>query len=49
MDELHACQTLLVVISNVISKKSLHSRILSHEEIETCGVFDWERNSLENK
>ncbi|XP_057475147.1 uncharacterized protein LOC130763274 [Actinidia eriantha] len=49
MDELHACQTLLVVISNVISKKSLHSRILSHEEIETCGVFDWERNILENK
>ncbi|KAG5541006.1 hypothetical protein RHGRI_021031 [Rhododendron griersonianum] len=39
MDELHACQSLLVIISNVIGKKSLHSQFLSHQDLENCGLI----------
>ncbi|XP_058204610.1 uncharacterized protein LOC131318694 isoform X1 [Rhododendron vialii] len=49
MDELHACQSLLVIISNVIGKKSLHSQFLSHQDLENCGLFNWERSILESQ
>lgn len=49
MDELHACQSLLVIISDVIGKKSLHSQFLSHQDLENCGVFNWERSILESQ
>ncbi|KAL6954143.1 diphosphoinositol-polyphosphate diphosphatase [Sarracenia purpurea var. burkii] len=49
VDELHACQSLLVIISNIVGKKSPHSHILSLKDIEDCGVFDWERSFVESK
>ncbi|GMP22619.1 hypothetical protein CsSME_00000555 [Camellia sinensis var. sinensis] len=49
LDEHHACQSLLVVISNVIGKKSSHSHFLSLQDIENCGVFNWEKSILESK
>ncbi|KAL5804145.1 hypothetical protein ACOSQ3_030945 [Xanthoceras sorbifolium] len=47
MDELHACQTLLVIISNVLGKKSLDSQVLSCQDFEISSVFEWERSIIE--
>ncbi|KAI8031787.1 Uncharacterized protein C14G10.02 [Camellia lanceoleosa] len=49
LDEHHACQSLLVVISNVVGKKSSHSHFLSLQDVENCGVFNWEKSILESK
>ncbi|KAI4306089.1 hypothetical protein L6164_029398 [Bauhinia variegata] len=49
MEEYHACLTLLVIISNVLSEKKLDSPCLSPLEIERCGVFEWETNFLETE
>lgn len=49
MDELHACQTLLVNISNVLGNKSLDSScVVTCRDVEKSGVFKWERNILEH-
>ncbi|KAF7831373.1 Nucleolar pre-ribosomal-associated protein 1 [Senna tora] len=46
MDEYHACQILLVIISNVLGGKKLESANLSPVDIEKSGVFKWERSLL---
>ncbi|KAK2639656.1 hypothetical protein Ddye_027451 [Dipteronia dyeriana] len=47
MDELHACQTLLVIISNILGNKSLDPRVLSCQDFEISSVFEWERSIIE--
>ncbi|KAA8534396.1 hypothetical protein F0562_031913 [Nyssa sinensis] len=49
MDEVHACQSLLVIIANVLGKNSLDFQVLSHQDLEKCGVFKWERSVLETE
>lgn len=50
MDELHACQSLLVVISNFLGKKSIDSTVLSsHLDMENSGVYKWERSIIETE
>ncbi|KAL2322652.1 hypothetical protein Fmac_027031 [Flemingia macrophylla] len=41
MEEYHACQTLLVIISNVLSGKKLKSASLSPIDLERSGLFQW--------
>lgn len=48
MYEQHACQSLLVIISNVLGKKSSDdTRVLSLEDVENSGLFKWERTIAE--
>ncbi|CAK7338479.1 unnamed protein product [Dovyalis caffra] len=48
MDEQHACQSLLVTISNVLGNKSLDDKqVLSHQDVENSGLFKWERSITE--
>ncbi|XP_059628326.1 uncharacterized protein LOC132271080 [Cornus florida] len=49
MDEVHACQTLLVIIANVLKKNSSDLQVLSYQDLEDCGVFKWERCILETE
>ncbi|KAM7519592.1 hypothetical protein LguiB_018554 [Lonicera macranthoides] len=52
MDEIHACQTLLLILANLLYKKkqlSLHSQLLSPQDLENSGVLQWERNYLETE
>uniref|UniRef100_A0A9I9E5T9 Uncharacterized protein n=1 Tax=Cucumis melo TaxID=3656 RepID=A0A9I9E5T9_CUCME len=46
MDEVHACQTLQLVISNILSKKPLDLQFLLPQDIEISRVFEWERNLI---
>ncbi|KAL8159958.1 LOW QUALITY PROTEIN: hypothetical protein V2J09_001495, partial [Rumex salicifolius] len=45
IDQLHACQGLIVIISSVLQKKSSdsESRALSLKDLQDSGVFQWER------
>jgi nucleolar pre-ribosomal-associated protein 1 len=48
MYEQHACQSLLVIITNVLGKKSSNdTRVLSLEDVENSGLFKWERTIAE--
>ncbi|CAI0379864.1 unnamed protein product [Linum tenue] len=47
VEEYHACQTLSVIIANVVGKIPLESQTLSHQDIEKSGVFEWERSLIE--
>ena len=49
IDELHACQTLLLMISNVLWRKSSDFHALSVQDIENSGVFIWERSIIETE
>nr|KYP52213.1 Nucleolar pre-ribosomal-associated protein 1 [Cajanus cajan] len=48
MEEYHSCQTLLVIISNVLSGNKLESACLSPVDLERSGLFQWERSLLRN-
>ncbi|KAK9268341.1 hypothetical protein L1049_000090 [Liquidambar formosana] len=41
LDELHACQTLLVMISNVLGERSLDLHVLSHQDVENSVPSFW--------
>lgn len=48
IDELHACQTLFLMISNLLWRKSSDCRVLSQlQDIDKSGVFKWERSIIE--
>lgn len=49
MEEYHACQSLLVIISNVLAGKKLESATLSPIDIEISDLFKWERSLLETE
>ncbi|WRX29039.1 Nucleolar pre-ribosomal-associated protein 1 [Theobroma cacao] len=49
IDELHACQKLLVMISNVLWRKSSDFLALSLQAVENCGVLKWERSIIETE
>ncbi|KAK5833528.1 uncharacterized protein LOC108453030 isoform X2 [Gossypium arboreum] len=49
IDELHACQSLLLIISNVLRKKSSDFQALSLQDIDNSGAFKWERSILETE
>ncbi|PKI67693.1 uncharacterized protein LOC116192162 isoform X1 [Punica granatum] len=46
MDEYHACQTLLVAVSNFRGRKLPGSQVLSPLDVEKSGVFEWERSLI---
>ncbi|XP_035543314.1 uncharacterized protein LOC108983821 isoform X4 [Juglans regia] len=46
MDELHACQTLLVIFANALRKKPSDLQVLSSQDMETSGVYEWERSII---
>lgn len=49
IDELHACQSLLLIISNVLRKKSSDFQGLSLQDVDNSGAFQWERSILETE
>ncbi|KAF5201938.1 Nucleolar pre-ribosomal-associated protein [Thalictrum thalictroides] len=49
MEERHACEELLLIFSNALKGKSSKSQLLSHLDLNACGVFTWERNILVNQ
>ncbi|XP_022717540.1 uncharacterized protein LOC111276058 isoform X2 [Durio zibethinus] len=49
IDELHACQTLLLMISNMLWRKSSDFWELSLQDVENSGVFEWERSIIETE
>lgn len=46
LDERHACQKLLVIISRVLGNKSSEHELLSPQELEASGLFEWQRMNL---
>ncbi|CAI8593698.1 unnamed protein product [Vicia faba] len=48
MAEYHACQTLLVVVANVLGGKKLESACLSPLDVEISSLIKWERSLLRN-
>ncbi|XP_074349561.1 uncharacterized protein LOC141689235 isoform X2 [Apium graveolens] len=46
LDENQACQSLLVVISGILGRKSSSSRYLSYEDMKNCELFKWERTIM---
>ncbi|KAI4374779.1 hypothetical protein MLD38_012731 [Melastoma candidum] len=46
MDEYHACQTLLVEISNKMGRRSANSQFLSAKDLQESGLFEWERELI---
>ncbi|OMP06680.1 hypothetical protein COLO4_07980 [Corchorus olitorius] len=49
IDERHACQKLLVMISNVLWRKSSDFQGLSLQDVENSGVFRWEKSIIETE
>ncbi|XVE52806.1 hypothetical protein DITRI_Ditri02bG0153700 [Diplodiscus trichospermus] len=49
IDELHACQTLLLIISKVLWRKSSDCLASSLQDVENSGVFKWERSIIETE
>ncbi|XP_059294589.1 uncharacterized protein LOC132047580 [Lycium ferocissimum] len=43
LEENQACEMLLVVISKLLGRNSLHSHFISFQDVDKLGVFDWER------
>ncbi|GAB2277806.1 hypothetical protein Dimus_012510 [Dionaea muscipula] len=48
MDELHASQSLLLVLSELLEKRSSDVRRLSYQDLENSGVFQWEKSVIES-
>lgn len=46
IEELHACQMLLLVVSKMLGRNSLYSKLISLKDVEKLGVFEWERSIL---
>ncbi|XP_050368197.1 uncharacterized protein LOC126786419 [Argentina anserina] len=46
MEELHACESLIVVFSNLLGKRSSEFQVSSTQDIDRFGVFDWEKSIL---
>ncbi|CAI8603355.1 unnamed protein product [Vicia faba] len=46
--EYHACQTLLVIVANVLGGKKLESACLSLIDVEISSSIKWERSLLRN-
>ena len=46
MDELHACQTLLVIFANGLRRKPLDLQVLSPLDVERSGVYEWEKSII---
>lgn len=49
MDEFHACQSLLVLISNFLGNKSQDLPIQSYQDVENSGVYQWEKSIIETE
>lgn len=47
IDESHACQKLLVIISGVLRKNASDNELLSLQELESSGLFERERTNLQ--
>ncbi|KAL3736326.1 hypothetical protein ACJRO7_025308 [Eucalyptus globulus] len=48
LDEHHACQTLLLIISSTLRTGSSNPLAISPQDVERCGVYEWERSIVEN-
>ncbi|KAL3520732.1 hypothetical protein ACH5RR_018881 [Cinchona calisaya] len=48
LEEIHACQKLMVLILKKLGNKSLFSQFLSPQEVENLDVFEWERSILQS-
>nr|GLL17945.1 uncharacterized protein LOC109190705 isoform X2 [Ipomoea trifida] len=46
IEEIHACQMLLLVVSKMLARNSLYSKLISLKDVEKLGVFEWERSIL---
>lgn len=46
MDELNACQTLLVIFANGLRRKPLDLQVLSPLDVERSGVYEWEKSII---
>lgn len=48
LEEIHACQKLLVLILKRLGNNSLFSQFLSLQDVESLDVFKWERSIIES-
>lgn len=46
IEEIHACQMLLLIVSKMLARNSLYSKLISLKDVEKLGVFEWERSIL---
>ncbi|KAL6205507.1 hypothetical protein ACLB2K_022766 [Fragaria x ananassa] len=46
MKELHACELLLVIFSNLLGKQSSEFQVSSTQDMDRFGVFEWERSII---
>jgi nucleolar pre-ribosomal-associated protein 1 len=46
MEELHACESLLVIFSNVLGKRASEFQVSSTQDIDRFAVFEWERRII---
>ncbi|KAL3830073.1 hypothetical protein ACJIZ3_018875 [Penstemon smallii] len=46
LDEIHACERLLIVASNIIVKKSIGSKFFTLKDADNLHVYDWEKRSM---
>lgn len=46
MEELHACESLLVIFSNLLGKQSSEFQVSSTQDIDRFGVFEWEKSII---
>ncbi|XP_012834495.1 PREDICTED: uncharacterized protein LOC105955325 [Erythranthe guttata] len=47
LDEIHACEKLVMVASNILTKKSGFSHIFELKDVENLHVYDWERSLIQ--
>ncbi|KAL9170439.1 hypothetical protein ABFS82_04G145900 [Erythranthe guttata] len=47
LDEIHACERLVMVASNILMKKSGFSHIFELKDVENLNVYDWERSLIQ--
>ncbi|XP_024160593.1 uncharacterized protein LOC112167757 isoform X2 [Rosa chinensis] len=46
MEELHACESLLVIFSSLLGKQSSEFQVSSTQDIDRFGVFEWEKSII---
>ncbi|XP_073099472.1 uncharacterized protein [Elaeis guineensis] len=46
MEEEQACQNLLLLFSNALGGRPSYLPVLSHKDVEQCGLFEWERETF---
>lgn len=49
MEELHACHSLLDIVSNVLGKRPSELLVSSTYDVDRFGAFEWERSIMQTE